>query len=287
MKQLYRMYDPDPRGVFPVADEHEARWWNEQSWGVFWTLNEFEGARRIENLRRICTWAVDMDSGTKAEQRARLESSPLVPSLVVETKRGYQAYWNAKDARPEHWNAIVLERLVPYYGADKNARDLARILRAPGFNHCKDPKDPFPCRVVHEWDVSYRECELAERYPWVPREQEQRRAHVEARRQVPEQGDSFWEAVWHLDCEEALARLSGHPSVGGERFTFRRVANGNRNILVDGKGSSCWIDKNGRIGSLSDGGPTVYAWLRWYGLRPRDCVNVIKELYPQLDDRRH
>jgi hypothetical protein len=286
-RQWFRMYDPDPRGVLPVTRD-EAAHWNEQGFGIFWAVNEFDGPRRKEHLRRICAWAVDMDEGTKAEQAERLLFGPLIPTLVVETKRGYQAYWQAKDGTAEAWDSLVLERLVPYYGADKNARDLARILRVPGYYHCKDPADRYLCQVVHRHQVSYRQVEIAQCYPWVPSEKEHRQAHSEARRQAPDQYDDFWEAVYHLDCEEGLRRLSGHPAVGGEHFTFRRNGNGNRNILVDGKGVNCWIDQDGRIGSGKgkNGGPTLYQWIAWYGNKPRDCVAVIKELYPQLD-RRH
>ncbi len=45
-------------------------------------------------------------------QRARLLASPLVPSLIVETRRGYQAYWGAKDGHPDAWNAILLASFV-------------------------------------------------------------------------------------------------------------------------------------------------------------------------------
>lgn len=280
-RALYRMHDVDNHGCFPVASLEEARRWNSQGFGVFWTVNAFRGGvRRIENLDRILAWAVDMDEGSKAEQLARLHRSPVEPSLVVETKRGYQAYWNAKDGKPEHWNAIVLERLVPFFGADKNARDLARILRVPGFKHLKNPAEPFEVLEVYRADSSYSEAQMAQRFPEVAKPEAVQRA----RREVTFEGsDEFWDRVYHLDCEEALSRLSGSGHVGGEQFTFRRVANGNLNILVDGKGTSCWVDKNGRIGSLDEGGPTIAQWLRWYGHSYGDAAKIIKAMFPQLE----
>ncbi|HAM55913.1 MAG TPA: hypothetical protein DCQ64_11090 [Candidatus Rokubacteria bacterium] len=283
MRALYRMHDAAPHGVLPVT-KIDAPSWNtpERGFGIFWTVNSFTGPRRIENLERVCAWAVDIDDGTKDEQLARIEQSPLVPSLVVETKRGYQVYWRAKDGTAGTWNAIVLERLVPYYGADKNARDIARILRAPGYLHLKDPADPFLVAVVHRWDVAYSEADLFRAYPAVEQEHAQRAQHDEVRRSQAIHGDDFWDRVWSLDCEEGLARLSGHHAVRGEVFTFRRVRNGNRNVLVDGKGTSCWIDQNRRIGSFSKGGPTLYAWLAWYGNSPAECVRVLKDTFPGL-----
>src|SRR3954454_14282930 len=132
MSQAWALHDSDPKN-HPMVRIHpdQAAEYNARGYGIFQTVNEFQGPRRIQNLTRINAWAVDMDDGTKAEQLARIKRG-LVPTMVIETKRGYQVYWAAKGAKPEHWNAIVAARLVPYYGADTRARDLARILRMPG-----------------------------------------------------------------------------------------------------------------------------------------------------------
>jgi hypothetical protein len=74
-------------------------------------------------------------------------------------------------------------------------------------------------------------------------------------------------------------------AVNGERFTFKRCARGTHNILVDGKGTSCWVDDSGRIGSNKGGGPTLYQWLRFYGNSPKECTRVLKETFPHLEDR--
>jgi hypothetical protein len=282
LSQWYRMRDSDPDGVMPVTQQ-EAHSWNERQWGIFATVNEFDGPRRIANLRRICAWAVDIDDGTKEEQAARIVGSPLWPSLVVETKRGYQVYWRAKDATVPTWNEIVLERLVPYFGADLRARDIARILRVPGFLHWKDPANPFRIRTVWEWDVAYHEAALFDAFT-SKAETEKHAEHFEAKAQWRSvDGDGFWDRLYNFDCAAGLQFMSGHSAVKGERFTFRRVTNGNRNILVNGKGTSCWIDKHGRIGSLDKGGPTLFCWLRWYGHADRECVRVLKELFPELE----
>jgi RepB DNA-primase from phage plasmid len=286
--QWYRMLDADPakgNGAIQIRPA-EARGWNDKQFGIFWTLNSFNGPRRIPNLTRVNAWAVDMDAGTKAEQVAKLKRSPLVPSLVVETKRGYQAYWAAKDGRAEHWNAIVLDRLVPYFGADSNARDLARILRVPGYRHWKDPADPFQVQQVWEHTVAYSEQQVALAYPDHGAPGRDAKARAEAERADKKQdlsGPTIWDRIFAIDCEEGLRRLSGHSAVRGEKYTFKLNRTGTRNVIVDGKGSSAWVDANGRIGSLSRGGPTLYQWLRWYGNSPRDCVDVLKHIYPELE----
>lgn len=273
-----------------VTAEKPAEYWQERGHGIFWTVNRFKDGlpRKIDNLVDILAWAVDIDEGTKDEQKRRFLGAPLRPSMIVETKRGYQAYWNARDGVAHHWNAIVLDRLVPYFGADVRARDLARILRAPGYKHLKDPRDPFMVRIVHQDDVAYTEDQILALFPDANKftRDEKARRIAEREYQPVDAGDDFWANVWALDCEEGLRRLSGHPSVAGERYTFRPVTSGNINIVVNGKGTSCWIDRNKRIGSLDGGGPGLYQWLRWFKNSPAECARVIKEIFPQLARKR-
>lgn len=302
MSQLYRMCDlptAESKAAIPVTVD-EARRWNtpEHGFGIFVTVNSFNGPRRKENLTRINAWAVDMDEGTKQQMHDRLLKSPLVPSIIVETKRGYQAYWAARDGKAEHWNALVLERLVPFFGSDANARDLCRILRVPGFLHLKDPADPFKIRKVWEHQVVYTERQIAEAFTWVANKAEHQRHLSEAQRALEREArekarqaaiasgniptETLWDAIWNLDCEEGLARLSGHWAVGGEKYTFRPTGRGNLNVYVDGKSSSCFIDANKRIGSLDGGGPTLVQWLLWFKHPYRTVIEVLKEIFPQL-----
>lgn len=303
MSQIYRMDDrPDAASRPAIACSlDEAKSWNtpERGHGVFVTVNDFRGARRKENLARIRAWPIDIDDGTKAQMHAKLIASPLVPSLIVETKRGYQAYWFAREgATAEHWNAIVLERLVPHYGADKNARDLCRILRVANTWHLKDPTEPFRCRSVWQHDVSYSERQIGEAFRWVPNMDEHRRHFDDAKRaaeriarerqaaadvaagNVPTQ--SLWDAVGDLNAMDTLQRLSGTGYVNGEVYTFRRQTNGNYNIHVDGKGSAAFIDANGKIGSSKGGGPTPAQWLRYFGHPTEYIVEALLWAHPHL-----
>lgn len=290
---MYRMCDlptAENRAAIPVASRAEAEHWNtpELGFGIFATVNTFNGPRRKENLKRINAWAIDMDDGTKQQMKAKLEGFVAVPSMIIETKRGYQAYWFTRDAKPEHWDYIVLERLVPYFGSDANARDLCRIMRVPNFWHLKDPSDPFRIRKVWEHKVFWTEHQfvniLEKELPFVPSKARHTAHLAEARASSPgfAATDSLWDAIWNLDCEEGLGLLSGHWAVGGEQYKFRRTTRGNLNLFVNGKGSSCFIDQSKRIGSLDGGGPTLVQWLRWFKHDWKTVIAVLKEIFPQL-----
>ena len=289
MTQMYRMSDrPDVSKAAIPCTPDEAKRWNtpELGFGVFATVNSFNGPRRKENLTRINAWAIDIDEGTKEQMHAKLTKSPLVPTIIVETKRGFQAYWGARDGKAEHWDYIVLEHLVPFFGSDANARDLCRILRVPGFLHLKDPADPFKIKRVWKHNVFYTERQVISfgEMPWVPSRAKHQAALAEARASSTtfSASDSLLDAIWNLNCEEGLGRLSGHWAVGGESYAFRRTTRGNLNLFVDGKGTSCFLDESRRIGSLDGGGPTLVQWLRWFKHDWKVVIEVLKELFPQL-----
>lgn len=281
MSQIYRLHDSDPgaHGGAKRISIEQAQADNKLGFGIFWTINEFSGARKIENLTKINCWAIDIDEGTKQEMLFKIKSG-LVPSLVVETKRGFHVYFFAKDAKPEHWNSIVLDRLIPFYGADKRARDMARILRMPGFYHMKDPANPFLIEKLFNWNVSYTEKQMAGHY--ADKSQPARENFVKRCTTDNGESTSFWEKVWRIDCHEALAKLSGSDYVGGEIFSFQQTARGNLNIFVNNKSTSTWIDREGRIGSYDKGGPTIAQWLKYYGHEWSEVVNIIKtEFYEE------
>lgn len=280
----YKMHDSDLKthpGVIQINPNaaYEA---NQEGYGIFWSVNAFNGPRRIENLLHINAWAIDLDTGTKPEMLEKIKSG-LVPTMLVETKRGFHVYFGASDAKQENHKNILLDRLVPFYGADKNARDLARILRVPGFYHMKDKNDPFLIQKVWTYKCLYSEAEMMAFYPEADQEKKGeffREIKKEAKQYS--ESDDLWRAVYDLDCAAALARVSGSEAVGGDTFDLKRTSKGNYNIFVNGKSSSCWVDTSGRIGSLDHGGPTIAQWINWYHKDYKRTVKFLMQHFPEL-----
>ena len=283
-RQYYALFDSEgplkSKGAFRV-EQKDLKKYNEQGFGIFWTVQDFIGDRKKENLSRINSWAIDLDGGDK-EAQLELIHKYCYPSLLVETKSGFHVYWNAKNATVENFENIVLDRLVYYYKADPKARDLSRILRVPGYMHLKNPKEPFEIKKVWSYNVSYTEEQMVYNFKLPEEKQKESNAKQELRTVFRADGNDLWEKVYNLDCELALQRLSGTPAVGCENITFRRVANGNLNIVIDGKTTSCWIDNNKRIGSLDKGGPTIWQWVNWYHRDNKKSYTFIKEYFIEL-----
>lgn len=284
MPRLFVLHDSDEEqrrlhGAREV-DSEEARCLNAEGWGVFWVPNVF-GERRVQtSLREIRFWFCEMDEGTKKEQAARLKRSPLLPSAVVESARGYHAYWRVRgSATPTGWRRIVRWGLVPELRGDPKATDVLRLLRCPGYSHMKDPEHPHPVRTVWKLDASYTEQQMMRafksREPVVTRE---------ARTLAPGEG-GFWERVATMDAREALVRLNGHWLMNGESFHLREQSNGNANVVrTDGYDTGTFVDRAGRLGNV-DGGSSIAAWCAWYGHDWATVAKGLREAFPELGER--
>jgi hypothetical protein len=245
-------------GMVPITFD-EAKKYNEAGYGIFKSVNSFYGERRIiSNLVSIVGWPVEMDEETKESQWVRILASPLKPSIIIETKRGYQLIFLAKDGKVDGYKGITRDRLVYFFNGDPNACDACRVLRVPGFYHLKDPSDPFlVCDIANE-PIYYSEKEMREAFPLDPKLNQM--AHASVNRSAITKS----KLKWNMSQSDALLALSGKPEVKGEELSFRSNCGGTMQIVVNGTPTSCWIDQEGFIGSSDKGGPTVLQWLLWY-----------------------
>lgn len=284
-RSLYRLHDSDPsKGCHELSGYDEADKWSKQKWGIFWTVNEFSGPRKKENLKRIISFAVDLDGGDKESMREKIRKF-ITPSAVIESKNGYHVYYDAKpDVSIEAYEAIVGERLVPLLGGDKKAKDVSRILRVPGYCHWKNPDDPFGVKLVQHSDRIYSELDMMTAFPLPKVAEKVSAAKHQLRETLRFQKDGrLAERIASLDCEAALRRISGSVAVNHEMFSFKATGDG-KNILVNGKSTSCWVDKSGHIGSLDGGGPTIWQWINWYQRDHKKTYELIKRFFPEIID---
>lgn len=268
------------RGAF-LIEPCRAYEFNNKGYSIAWTVNSFEGQRRTrENLKRILSWPVDIDTGNKPEMLEKIIKIAY-PSKIVETKKGFHLYYDAVDASVDSYAEIVVDRLCYYFGADESLKDVTKLLRVPGFDHLKNPSEPFLVKEICSHDVKYTEAQM--RYIFkLPQEHEDNLETKKEARKAFEHDDGLWDRIYNLDCEEALLRISGADFVGYEAFTFSRSNRGKKQIIVNGKGTGCWLDKEKRIGSTKKGGPTISNWIRWYGHTWSEVVKIMKKEFPEL-----
>jgi hypothetical protein len=132
--------------------------------GAYVTINETDLAgRKAENIKRIrAVWQEDDDgfAGT----------FPLEPSLVAESSPGhFHRYWLTADDWPADEQGRkdfdgVMQCMVENYGSDKNAKDICRVLRLPGFLHRKNGT-PHLVRVIANSGKRYTRAEIIAAFP--------------------------------------------------------------------------------------------------------------------------
>jgi hypothetical protein len=264
---------------------------NKAGYGIFWTVQEFDGPRVKENLCALNGFAVDIDTPDKSETLKKIKKG-LLPTWLIETKNGYHVYWLFPDPMlvqyseelETRYRSTMQNRLVPFYEADVKARDLCRILRAPYFLHQKDPKNPFMISVTQENDfVRYSWSQIDRFYDDMNADREWEGTISRAARElkIPKSG-GFFDKVFRLNAISALEILSGTPEVGGDVYAFSRTASGGFNIISNGKGTSCWVDSEGHIGSLDKGGPTIWQWLYWYQRDHKAVYQTMRKYFSGL-----
>jgi putative DNA primase/helicase len=134
--------------------------------GIWITVNETNGQGRtgahIIRVRAVwCEW----DGGETPPK------FPLDPSLIVETSPGhFHYYWFTADGWPadkagraDFDNTMLC--MVQVYGSDKNAKDISRVLRAPGTKHRKDADKPFMVRIVGGNEKRYARAAIIAAFP--------------------------------------------------------------------------------------------------------------------------
>jgi len=253
------------RTIFRLSDEKlktkgripiqfcDAEYWNNKGYGIFWSVNIFKnGCKRYtsENIAEINSWFCELDGDIESLETYIMYVA-LYPSWIIRTKNGFHLYWFAKEGTTENYSEIQERIQYSIKRSDPRCKDIARILRVPGFNHLKDKDDPF---LVYVYDNSGNEYT----------EKEMKRFFIARPEQVYKSSD-FSKAP-HIDSFLALDILSGTDFVDKEIYTLKRNSNNTYQIIVNGAITSCWIDEKGFIGSHDGGGPTIVQWLKWYGL---------------------
>jgi hypothetical protein len=255
--QIYRFHDKTGKGGMIETNESEAKYWNDQGYGIFWAVNQFNGARRKENLVKIRALICDIDDGTNEQQLEKIKSSPLLISRIVKTKRGYHLYFTVKDFPFEKHEALQLA-IIKFFGGDLGAKDVCRVLRMPNYYHHKE--EPFLVKLIEKNEISYSCQELEKAFP----------IKIEKKK-----------VIYKITCpknhKEILQCLSGTSYVNGETFEFRERI-GKTIILINGKVSPCWIDQNGIIGTNTGHGGSIENFLSYYGWSKESAKRLIRGL---------
>lgn len=135
---------------------------NSLSRGIFFVINF--GGHDDAAISRINAQFVEMDHGSFVEQQKKVDAFPLPPSMIVQTQKSLHVYWFMDgNAEVERFRTIQ-KQLVKHFDGDPACVNESRVMRLPGFDHCK--KDPVKvvCKSFHP-ERKYSQDQLAEVLP--------------------------------------------------------------------------------------------------------------------------
>lgn len=102
------------------------------------------GGRKNAEISAFRAIWIDKDDG-----RVAAEDCALPPSVIVHSGHGDHVYWLLKEEETtaETWRA-AMKAVAYYYKTDASVGNPARVMRVPGFFHCKDAE---PVKVTAEF----------------------------------------------------------------------------------------------------------------------------------------
>lgn len=142
----FRVFEDKKTGVFRGAKlscecgkyksiEETLKNHNAMQRGIFFVVNY--GGQEDAAITRINAQFFEMDDGTFEEQQKKVDAFPLPPSMVIKTQKSLHVYYFMDStAKVERFREIQ-KRLVKHFGGDPVCVNESRVMRLPGFQHCK------------------------------------------------------------------------------------------------------------------------------------------------------
>ena len=171
----FRVFEDRKDGVFHGAKlececgkymgiEETLKKHNAQNRGVFFVVNY--GGHDDGAITRINAQFFEMDDGTFEEQQAKIDAFPLPPSMVIKTRKSLHVYYFMDgSARVERFRTIQ-QQLVKQFDGDPMCVNESRVMRLPGFKHCKKEPVMVECISFHP-ERKYTQDQMADILPAV------------------------------------------------------------------------------------------------------------------------
>ena len=162
--------------VGSVITVEDAIKYNREGYAIYWTPNSMKKISSLtehkdENVTHFDYFFVDIDfidpetnskytedkynvlQEVKKNKIEELKNFLILPTMIVETRNGVQAYWKCNHilVTPKSIEDYkkVQKSLVDFFGGDDNAMNRSRFLRMPNYKHLKDPEHPFTIKLVY------------------------------------------------------------------------------------------------------------------------------------------
>lgn len=253
---------------------------NTKGCGVFFTVNPISGnERKQSNVSWVNARVAEIDGMSKQEQLKLIELSPIPPSIIVESKRSYQIYFFANDAKLENRRKIM-RGVRNFFDWDHKIITEERVLRLPWYNHCKNIDDQFEVWYTLVSSNYYTEMDMLLAFPDCVNKLEQAK-QLKAYTYEFTNDWGFRNRVKQINARTMLEILSWT-----KRVNWQSIEIINDQIRVDKRSTSSWIDEKWLIGSHDNWWPFWTNWVTWYGTVDwKELYQWVWDKFPELKDK--
>lgn len=140
---------------------------NEANRGIFFVVNS--GGNSDRKINKINAQFFECDTLSLEDQLENISKFPLEPSIIVQTKKSLHVYFLIKNGKVEKFRDIQ-KKLAKHFNGDGSCINESRVMRVPGFYHCKEEPVRVKCIKFNpnlfytqedlERELSYSESEL-------------------------------------------------------------------------------------------------------------------------------
>lgn len=140
---------------------------NEANRGIFFVVNS--GGNSDSKINKINAQFFECDTLSLEEQLENISKFPLEPSIIVQTKKSLHVYFLIKNGKVEKFRDIQ-KKLAKHFNGDGSCINESRVMRVPGFYHCKEEPVRVKCIKFNpnlfytqedlERELSYSESEF-------------------------------------------------------------------------------------------------------------------------------
>lgn len=140
---------------------------NEANRGIFFVVNS--GGNSDRKINKINAQFFECDTLSLEEQLENISKFPLEPSIIVQTKKSLHVYFLIKNGKVEKFRNIQ-KKLAKHFNGDGSCINESRVMRVPGFYHCKEEPVRVKCIKFNpnlfytqedlERELSYSESEF-------------------------------------------------------------------------------------------------------------------------------
>lgn len=116
---------------------------NEANRGIFFVVNS--GGNSDRKINKINAQFFECDTLSLEEQMENISKFPLEPSIIVQTKKSLHVYFLIKNGKVEKFRDIQ-KKLAKHFNGDGSCINESRVMRVPGFYHCKE--DPVRVKCI-------------------------------------------------------------------------------------------------------------------------------------------